>query len=128
MQNKEMIFSFGKDPEFDVLQCGDTCIESVKSAKLLGGIISSDLKWSEYVDYIVGKARKILYYIRRLKRAGLSESELVRIFLSLIRPICEYACPVWCTSLSKELSNNIESIQTRPARNQQAGVFLRRCS
>ena len=118
-----MIFSFGKDPEFDVLQCGDTCIKSVKSAKLLGVIISS-----EYVDYIVGKARKRLYYIRRLKRAGLSESELVRIFLSLIRPICEYVCPVWCTSLSKELSNNIESIQTRPARNQQAGVFLRRCS
>ena len=43
----------------------------------------------------------------------LDYQELIRVYLSLIRPICEYACPVWSSSLTQEQQNNIESIQKR---------------
>ena len=36
--------------------------------KLLGNIISNDLKWSEHIDYISKKASKRLYSLRILKK------------------------------------------------------------
>jgi hypothetical protein len=51
------------------------------------------IKWGKHVNYINEKASKRLFYLRQLKYAGLSESDLIKVYKSLIRPICEYACP-----------------------------------
>ena len=39
--------------------------------------------------------------------------ELKTIYISSVRSICEYACPVWSTCLTQELSDALESIQRR---------------
>ncbi len=52
----------------------------------------------------------------QLKRAGVPVEDIVRIFVSVIRPKLEYACPVWHTSLTEEDSDLIESIQKRVIR------------
>jgi hypothetical protein len=88
-------------------------IERVTETKLLGVIISNNLKWDAHVKYVVAKASKRLFYLRQLKYAGLHENELVRVYKALVRPICEYACPVWSTHLPKQRFNNIESFQKR---------------
>ena len=36
-----------------------------------------------------------LYSLRVLKRSGASMSALVKVYLSIIRPVLEYAMPVW---------------------------------
>ena len=36
-----------------------------------------------------------------------------RVYVSVIRPVLEYACPVWHTSLPMYLSDHIETIQKR---------------
>ena len=46
--------------------------------------------------------------IHQLKRAGITQIELVRIYVSVIRPVVEHACPVWHTNLPKYLTDNIE--------------------
>ena len=38
--------------------------------------------------------------IYQLKRVGINHIDLVRIYISVIRPVVEYACPVWYTNLS----------------------------
>ena len=40
-----------------------------------------------------------LYMICQLKRAGINKIDLVRTYISVIRPVVEYACPVWHTIL-----------------------------
>jgi hypothetical protein len=40
---------------------GDQEIERVSTYKLLGVILSDDLKWNNHIDYIVSKASKSLY-------------------------------------------------------------------
>ena len=50
--------------------------------------------------------------LSQLKRSGLGTQELVQFFC--IRPISEYACPVFHDSLSKYLSNDFEGVQ-KPA-------------
>ena len=49
----------------------------------------------------------------QLKRAGITHKDLVSVYVSVVRPVLEYACPVWHTILPRYLSDNIEVIQTR---------------
>ena len=74
--------------------------------------ILSDLSWNAHVDeLIVAKARKRVYMIYQLKHAGINQIDLVRIYVSVIRPVFEYTCPVWHINLPKYLSDNIKIIQ-----------------
>ena len=69
-------------------------IERVTQATVLGVTLSSDLTWNAHVDTIVSKARKRVFTIYQLKRAGISQCDLLRVYVSVIRPVLEYACPV----------------------------------
>ena len=95
----------------------DGCIISVVShAKLLGLIISEDLKWVLHTHFICKKAAKRLHALRLLKRFSIPSCKLVRVLNTCIRPILEYACQVWHHSLPKYLSDQIERIQRRALR------------
>ena len=69
-----------------------------------------------WTEEIVLKASKRLYLLRVLKRAGVSTSHLVSIYVALIRSITEDVCPVWSTSLPHYLSNQLEMVQKRAMR------------
>lgn len=90
----------------------DTTIEKVKKYKLLGVILTDDLKWKEHVDYIYKRACKRLYALRILRRAGVGTDNMLKVYLAIIRPILEYAVPVW-QAIPEYLSNKIESVQRR---------------
>ena len=49
----------------------------------------------------------------QLKRAGVHQDDLVRIYVSVIRPILKYACPAWSTNIPQYLSDYIELVQKR---------------
>ena len=78
---------------------GEQVLERVEHAKMWGVTISNNLTWSKHVDNIVSKAGKRVYMLYQLKRAGVSQNDLVKIYVSIIRPVLEYACPVWSTRL-----------------------------
>ena len=88
-------------------------IAQVCHVKLLGVTISQDLTWNKHVDNIVKKAGKRLYMLYQLKRAGITQKDMVSVYVSVVRPVLEYACPVWHTNLPQYLSHNIEVIQRR---------------
>ena len=90
-------------------------IETVNTYKLLGVHISSDLKWNCHVEYITKKANKRLYLLRILKRSGAPQIQLVKVYVSLIRPILEYAVPAW-QNIPDHLQEKIERMQKRALR------------
>ena len=49
----------------------------------------------------------------QLKRAVIRQTDLVNVYVSVVSPVLEYACPVWHTNLPKYLTENIEMIQKR---------------
>ena len=117
-KTKEMVICFCKDRTYveslSYIDINGTDIERVTQAKVFGvTIISYDLSWNAHVYEIVAKARKMVYMIYQLKRAGINQIDLVRIYLSVIRPVVEYACPLRHTNLPKYLSDNIEIIKKR---------------
>ena len=54
-----------------------------------------------------------LYYLRQLRRCGLSQCDFLAYYRTLIHPILEYACPVWHAGLTKGESDILEKIQKR---------------
>ena len=69
-----------------------------------------------HIDSIIKKAKKLLYSLSQLKRSGLGTRELVQFFCTCIRPITEYACPVFHDGLPVYLSNELEGVQKRAMR------------
>ena len=86
-------------------------LEEVSVYKLLGVMISSNLKWNENTDYICTKARKKIWLLRNMKKSGLNPSELIDAYKKEVRSLLELAVPVWHSSLPKEQSLQIERIQ-----------------
>ena len=92
----------------------NTELKSVNSCKDLGVHVSSDLSWSNHVDAIVYKANKVVGLLMRT--VGSKNREIFSmLYKSLVRPILEYACPVWSPYLVKD-KLAIEKVQRRASR------------
>ena len=94
---KEMIINFLQHrlPFQDTLQVSGNTIERVSSYKPVGVYLQSDLSWNLHCDYITKTANKRLYILRILRRVRIGYQQLVTVHCRLIRPILEYAAPVW---------------------------------
>ena len=57
-----------------------------------------------------------MYLLYHLKRSGVPVEDLLTVYKAMIRPILEYACPVWHSSLTDKLSNTLEWVQKRAFR------------
>ena len=79
---------------FSTSNPGPILCKSVESVKDLGLTINYDLSWGKHVSYIVNKANKVLGVIKRLLGNDIRHA-FSCLFKSLVRPILEYAAPVW---------------------------------
>ena len=52
----------------------------MKTAKILGLVVSDDLKWNAHIDAVLKKASKRLYFLVQLKRAGVRTTELCSFY------------------------------------------------
>jgi len=95
------------------LNIADREIERVHQFKLLGVIVNDQLKWDDHVNYICSKINKRLYFLKHLKRACLPVDDLLSYYRTVIRPVAEYACQVWHSSLTSCQSQQIEQLQRR---------------
>ena len=97
-KSKEMIISYAHGNignEVPNTLIDGKVVERVDHVKLLGITLSNDLTWKRHVDNIVKKAGKRIYMLYQLKRAGVNQTDLVTIYISVVKPVVEYACPVW---------------------------------
>lgn len=116
-KNKEFTVSFlKKQPSLLPLTVNDQLLEAVPTNKLLGVMLTSDLKRNKHDEYICSKASKRFYALRILKRSGVPLSDLPSVYRCFIRPVLEYACLVWHTSLSLPLRDDVGDIQRRTIR------------
>ena len=80
----------------------DDNIEVVEEVKLLGIVITSDLKWHKHVEYLRKKGFASLWALRRLKNLGASSDTLLDLYTKQTRSIMEYASPVWSSMLTDD--------------------------
>ena len=110
---KELRISFTNNiSTFHPILLNGKPLEEVTSAKLLGLNISSDLKWNVHVLELVKKASCRWYFLRQLKRSQVIPEELVLFYITCIRSIHEYACPVFHRALRGYLSEDLGTLFT----------------
>ena len=73
----------------------DQELEVVNQTKLLGVICSSSGRWADHIRYLVQRANKRLYFIRRLKKLDASLSTLKKAYVIFVWPILEFCVPLW---------------------------------
>ena len=109
--------SFTRGPPVNIpLTVDNVAIESVNEAKILGVNLQSDLKWESHVRYIEKRTNSKLYMLRTLRSHGLPHHDLLTIFVAFVRPILEYAAPVWSSGLTLDQRSRLERLQKRALR------------
>ena len=109
-----MIFDFRKvQNEKRPITIKGSQVELCKSYKYLGVTVQDNLKWDIQTDNMCSKASQRLYLLSCLRRAGMSDKDLVKYYMSVVRSVVEQSCPVWHAGLTVEQSNQIELIQKR---------------
>ena len=84
--------------------------------KQLGVVIQYNLKWDQQIDSMVAKANTRKYFITILKRSGVQLGDLVRCYCTFVRPLLEYAAPVWHPGLIIQQSDVLEQVQRQVLR------------
>ena len=113
-QKKTKIMLFNRSTKYDFhpeIFVEDELLEVVESTKLLGVMVSSDLKWDTHISYVVRRVMKKLWMLRRVKQLGGSTDDLVLVYKLQIRCLTEIACPAWNGSLTKKNVNALEKLQ-----------------
>ena len=88
-------------------------VDRVTSFKLLGLTITDNLSWENHVNTVCAKAGTRLHFLKLLKRSSVTVDDLLHYYKAIIRPVIEYACPVWQSGLTVEQRGRLETIQRR---------------
>ena len=80
----------------------------------LGVRCRRDLRWSSHCSKVSSRANKSLGLLRRTHKPC-CERVKEQAYLSIVRPIAEYAAPVWSPHTNRDV-NKIEQVQKNAAR------------
>lgn len=101
-KTEEMIISRKRNKTHPPLYFMDNELKPTKSITLLGVVITNTLTWTPYVTSLAKKTARRLYILSR-SRDLLPFKARVTVYKAYIRPLMEYASPIWsgagCTAL-----------------------------
>ena len=85
---KEIVKNFMPNHNFLLrpIVIGNNTVERVNKYKVLGVILRNDLKWGDHIEYIYKNASNKLDLIRVSKLSGVRPSNILKVYLSIIRP------------------------------------------
>ena len=92
------------------LHIGDDIIEQVESYRYLGVTITSKLDWTQYINHVATKARKLVGMLYRKYYTWTDIPVLRCLYLTCIWPHLEYACQLW-DPFTQNGINTLESVQ-----------------
>ena len=109
---KFMIISRRSHPTLPIspLLISDCPLERVYSYKYLGVWLTSTLSWSVHISKVCARARRQVGILYRKFYGHANSPTLFQLYLSFVRPLLEYAAPVWDPH-HKGLIDSLESVQ-----------------
>ena len=86
-------------------------MEVIDQTKLLGTVISNDLKWDLNTKSLVKKANARMELLRKVAEFGTPQEDLKNIYVLFVRSLLEQSATVWHSSLSQENIDDLERVQ-----------------
>ena len=106
------IFNFTEDFQFSTrLYLENKLLEIINETKLLGTIITTDLKWYKNTEMLVKKSYQRMMILHKLYAFKVDVMDLVNIYILYIRSLLEQSCQVWHFSISEEEVADLERVQ-----------------
>ena len=116
-KTKSIIFNFSRKHQFITnLSVNNQNIEVVKEAKLLGTILTDDLKWSKNTREIVRKSYARMQLLHRASNFTSNVQDLKSIYLTYIRSVLEQSAVVWHSGLTVKNRRDLERVQKAAVR------------
>ena len=113
-ESKTVVMTFGSHRNELPIHFKDQTLTDSQHHKHLGVILESNLGWTEHVKTTVDKAAGSLRYLTIAQKL-VTQEVLSSIYLTLVRPLLEYACSVW-SNLTAAQASKLQDIQNRAAR------------
>ena len=111
-KTKVMIFNYTNNYQFSTrLTLNDKTLETVNETKLLGTIVSNDLKWDKNTSNITKKSYTRMELLRKLSSFKAPIKDMKQIYISYIRSLLEQSCTVWHSSLTIDNEQDLERVQ-----------------
>ena len=114
-----MMISRRRTPEMQVppLTLNGVPLERVETFKYLGLLLLSDLSWSNHIDSVCSRAKRILGLLYRQYYHHADSEAIRQLYISLVRPHLEYGCTVWDlhTHKNKEALEKVQKFACRMA-------------
>ena len=108
-----MKFNFRKSLDFPAIFRFENgaMLNVVSETKILGILISEDLKWSAHVNFMLKRANKKIWILRRMKILNLDPEILTDFYCKEIRSILEFGVAVWHSGITVKHSQQLETVQ-----------------
>lgn len=78
----------------NMLNCNCDTLEKIEYVKYLGVVIDQHLRWSEHVDYLVKRLRRLIHKFYQL-RDILSKQNLYMVYDALAESVLRYCIIIW---------------------------------
>ena len=116
-KTKSLIFNFSKKYQFTTdLSLNGVVLDSPEETKLLGTLITKDLKWNRNTEELVKKASKRMQILFKAAKFTSSKWDLKHIYVTFIRSILEMSSVVWHSSLTINNRKSLERVQKMAVR------------
>ena len=103
-----MRISFLKHRVPDLPEVG---IPVAQKMRILGVIFNDRFTWDDHINHLIFQIIPLLRSLAKLRRFYLGKDSMLTYYKTQMRPILEYACPVWHAGLTKDQNNKLEKIQ-----------------
>ncbi len=133
-KTKELVVDFRRQSrEHTPITIDKTPVERVNSFKFLGVHITEDLTWSTHIDAVLKKSHQRLFFLRRLRKFGMSPSILRSFYTCTVESILTGCITAW---FGNSTAGNRKALQivVRTARHIVGGelpslqdIYTRRC-
>ena len=116
-KTKSMVFNFSKKFQFTTdLNLKGQKVEIIEQAKLLGLILTSDLKWEQNTNFLFKDANRRMVMLKAASKFTNDKNVLKQIYYSRIRCKLEQSAAVWSSSLTRKNSDDLERVQKSAVR------------
>ena len=102
-----MVFNFTRNYQFSTrIKLNDSLLETISETRLLGSVLTSDLKWHANSDQLTKKGYQRMSMLRNLYKFDIPQEDLLQIYTLYIRSILEFN-----SNVTVEERENIERVQ-----------------
>ena len=111
-------FNFTQNYQFTSrITMGDYVLPVINQTKLLGVIVTDNLKWTENTKYLIKRANSRMEILRKLAKFSPPIEDMKNIYILYIRSILEQSACIWHCDLNEEDRVSLERVQKNALRN-----------